>query len=664
MAVSNLAPSLSLLRVQDAFEFLRQPLPGRELPAAESPARRWLIRAIAIVALLANAAYLAWRTTSTVDLAVWWVSVPLLVLEFHAALGIALFTFSLWTVDSTRPARRVRKAPGRIAVLIPTYNESNDILIPTIAAAVAMRIKHETWVLDDGNRPEVARLAATLGARYLTRPTHEHAKAGNINHALGKIRADFIAILDADHVASDQFLVRTLGYFDDARVAVVQTPQEFYNTDSFEHASGGGEERFHEQALFYRVLQAGKNRWDAAFWCGTGAVLRMTALREVGGVATETITEDIHTTIRLHRRGWRTTYHNEVLVRGLAASDAATYSLQRLRWGTGAMQVLRTENPIFVSGLTIPQRLAYAATLLGWFDAWRSLGYLLLPVAVLLTGAVPIRAEPLHFFVYFTLTFLLGQLAMRVLSRGWHRSLLSIVFELVRMTPNIGATLTLIRPGRIGFRVTPKGRTGDARRPAPEPVLLRVTAALSVLGIAWFALTLLGRTPTRYEVPWAAYATAGWLVLNTVLLVAAIGRVRALRFAGERRASHRFDTVLHGQIDGTPCEIHDLSLTGARIELGRQPIVRSSPNRDGLPSLATHVLTVPIDGRVVELTAVARSERRDGVRTIVGLEFLPDQDAARAQLALGLFGTRLAPVDTVNDPVIDAGPSWVDETAA
>ena len=113
--------------------------------------------------------------------------------------------------------------------------------------------------------------------------------------------------------------------------------------------------------------------------------------------ATETITEDIHTTIRFHRRGWRTVYHNEVLVRGLAASDAATYSLQRLRWGTGAMQVLRIENPLVVPGLSIRQRLAYAATLLGWFDAWRSLGYLLLPVVVLLTGAVPIRAEPWTF---------------------------------------------------------------------------------------------------------------------------------------------------------------------------------------------------------------------------------------------------------------------------
>ena len=161
-------------------------------------------------------------------------------------------------------------------------------------------------------------------------------------------------------------------------------------------------QRFHEQVLFYRVLQPGKNRWGGAFWCGTGR--RGPGRRpctDVGGVATDTITEDIHTTIRLHRRGWRTVYHNEVLARGLAASDAATYQLQRHRWGTGAMQVLRSENPMFVRGLSITQRLSYAATLLGWFDAWRSLGYLLLPIVVIATGAVPIAADPLTFALAF-----------------------------------------------------------------------------------------------------------------------------------------------------------------------------------------------------------------------------------------------------------------------
>jgi cellulose synthase (UDP-forming) len=636
--------------------WLRAPLPGRDLPAPESPIRRRSIQALAVTALVVTAAYLLWRTVATVELAVWWVSVPLLILEIHAALGLVLFTFSLWDVDRRPTVRDVIATDDRVAVLIPTYNESLEILTPTIAAAIAMRVEHETWVLDDGSRPEVEQLALDLGARYLTRAEHDHAKAGNLNHALGIVEADFVAVLDADHVASPDFLVHTLGYFDDAGIALVQTPQEFYNLDSFEHQPGRTNEpdRFHEQALFYRVLQPGKNRWGGAFWCGTGAVVRVAALRDVGGVATDTITEDIHTTIRLHRKGWRTVYHNEVLARGLAASDAATYQLQRHRWGTGAMQVLRSENPMFVSGLSVPQRLSYAATLLGWFDAWRSLGYLLLPIIVLLTGAVPIRADALTFTLFFGFTFVLQQLALRVLSRGCHRPFLSILFEFVRMTPNLLATLSLITRRKVAFRVTPKGRTGlTGRRAAHEPRLLRYLALLSVFAAAWFALTIMGSTFTNYAIPWAAYASFGWLILNVFLLVSAIGRVRNLAYAGERRSSVRFETAFAGAFDGDRCQILDLSLTGARVA-----VRRFEPVED-------HKLVVELDGREVTLETLVRSNRPDAAgRSVLGLEFLPDQNLARAALALGLFHTTVVParvgaLDEASHPVGERAPGSI-----
>ncbi|MGH8993923.1 MAG: glycosyltransferase family 2 protein, partial [Acidimicrobiia bacterium] len=272
-------------------------------PEPESRSTKWRIRAIAVAALAMSAVYLVWRAAFTLNMSAWWLSIPQLLLEVHAATGLALFTFSLWDIDSVPPAAPGLTPPGRIAVLIPTYNESIDVLLPTVAAAAALEPAHETWVLDDGNRPAVRRLAAELGVHYLARTDRSGAKAGNVNNALTVIEADFVAILDADHVAGRNFLTHTLGYFADPEVAFVQTPQDFYNVDSFEHESrrrgwrGGGSARhvFSEQALFYRVLQPGKNRWRAAFWCGTGAVVRVEALRQVGGVATETVTEDIHT---------------------------------------------------------------------------------------------------------------------------------------------------------------------------------------------------------------------------------------------------------------------------------------------------------------------------------------------------------------------------------
>jgi cellulose synthase (UDP-forming) len=636
-----------------AIGWLRPELPGSGLPAPESRTRQWAIRSIAILALMVTTAYLLWRAGWTMALEVWWISIPLYVMEVHAALGLALFTFSLWDVDRRPATHDVTTTAFKVAVLVPTYNEGLEVLTPTVAAAIAMRLDHETWVLDDGARPEVERLAADLGARYLARPTHEHAKAGNLNHALGIIEADLIAVLDADHVASPDFLVRTLGYFDDPGLALVQTPQEFYNVDSFEHEGGGVNRRaadgvttarFHEQALFYRILQPGKNRWAGAFWCGTGAVVRVAALREVGGVATDTITEDIHTTIRLHRRGWRSVYHNEVLARGLAASDAATYQLQRHRWGTGAMQVLRLENPLVVSGLTLGQRLSYASTLLGWFDAWRSLGYLILPLAVVATGAVPIRADPMTFALAFTITFILGQLALRALSRGCYRPILSVLFEFVRMTPNLLATLTLFTNRRAAFRVTPKGRTGDGRRPNRVPRLLTSVLVMSVLGVGWYAATLLGATPIEYGNPWAVHVAFAWMLVNVGLIWLAIRRIRSADYAAERRVSVRFETDIAGRLDGIEAWVRDLSLTGARVEVPDASVVAPQ----------ARLVVDATDDTPIELHGTVRTTWTDGAgRVMVGFEFSPDQTAARARLARMLFDERAArrPEDVVAGPL-------------
>jgi len=628
-----------LVPARPNFGWVRTTLPGRLLPVPESRRRTWTIRAIALLALADTLGYLIWRAGWTLALDVWWVSLPLFVLEVHAFLGLSLFTFSLWDVDRRPATHDVTESGASVAILVPTYNEGLEVLTPTVAAAVAMRVPHQTWVLDDGNRPEVAGLAAELGAQYLARPTHAHAKAGNLNYALGVVKAELIGVLDADHVASPDFLVHTLGYFDDPDVALVQTPQEFYNVESFEHEGGGTTsasfdadaavtERFHEQALFYRMLQPGKNRWGGAFWCGTGAVVRVAALRDVGLVATDTITEDIHTTIRLHRRGWKTVYHNETLARGLAASDATTYQLQRHRWGTGAMQVLRKENPLVVPGLSVGQRLSYAATLLGWFDAWRSLGYVLLPIIVILTGAVPIKADALTFAAVFGTMFVLSQVSMRVLSRGCHRPVLSLLFEFVRMTPNLLATTTLFSNRRATFRVTPKGRTGDGRHRTHIPRPLTAILALTVVAGAWYALTLLGATPVRYEVPWAVHASFGWMLINVGLIWLAIRRVRSPRYAAERRSSVRFATSLTARLDGIDGTVRDVSLTGARVELPVPAAVAEDAR-----------LTVDMRGGVpIEFTGSTRSTWTDERgRTMVGFEFDDGQHAARAQLALALF---------------------------
>jgi len=573
----------------------------------------------------------------------WYLSVPMLVFEVHAAIGLGLFTFSLWDVD-VRPRRRELGRVPSIAVLIATYNEGPEILVPTIAAAVALEPAHETWVLDDGERPEIAELATSLGARYLARPTHEHAKAGNLNHALGVVDAEILAVLDADHVAAPDFLRATLGYFADPRMALVQTPQDFYNVTSFEHGGGVAYgEPFHEQTLFYRLLQPGKNRWNAAFWCGTNALVRAEALRAVGGAATETITEDIHTTIRFHRAGWRTVYHNEVLARGLAADDAAQYQLQRNRWGTGAMQVLRVENPLTVRGLTIGQRLGYAATLLGWFDSWRTLGFLALPPLVLISGQIPIIADGLTFAAAFGLTYGLQQAALDLLGRGAYRPILSIVFDLVRMSPNFLATLSLFTSRTPRFRVTPKGRIAAHRGRVEAPVLLRAALGASLVGAAVYLVHLFGVFSISYESEWAAAGAFFWLVVNAALVWVAMSRVRSLRFAAERRSAVRFAIDVAGAVDGDVASVQDVSVGGALVAT-QEPLVERE----------AHLLSFELPGGTTSLWARIRSSRRAASgEHHYAFEFEPGQYPAKGALACAVFVGRYPVVGTVRQPWSD-----------
>jgi cellulose synthase (UDP-forming) len=621
-------------RGEDALRF--PSFPDRAAPGGSLHDR--VARTVAVLAVAVTAAYLTWRAVATIDLAVWWVSLPLYLLELHAALGLGLYVFSLWDLRAQPPARPVPETGLRVAVLIPTWNEPPEVLAPTIAAAVAVRPAHETWVLDDGDRPHIARLAADLGARYLRRDDRRHAKAGNLNHALEEIDADIVGVLDADHVPRPDYLTATLGYFDDPLVALVQTPQDFYNLQSFEHSRTASRDGFNEQSLFYRAILAGKNRWQAAFWCGTNALLRVSALKDVGGVATGTVTEDIHTTILLHAKGWRTVYHNEVLARGLAAASAGQYLLQRHRWGTGAMQVLRTDNPLTVKGLSMAQRLAYAFTLFGWFDAWRSLGYLLLPVAVLFTGSVPIRAPLDTFAVAFVATFTLQQLTLWLLGRGWQRPWLAILFDLMRLPSNLAATLSLFGRRTVGFQVTPKGRTGERQRREQAPPILLATAAASAAAALWFVATVAGRTPLHYGVAPAAYAAAGWLAFNLALLSTAIGRIRSMRFGVERRASVRFPVSLPARLDDVPCLATDLSLTGARLSVA-----------GALPDEPSD-LVLEAPGRTVTLRCAVRARFDEADRSqTVGVEFVAGQWPAIGTLTHLLFNAGVG-LEVVPDP--------------
>jgi cellulose synthase/poly-beta-1,6-N-acetylglucosamine synthase-like glycosyltransferase len=599
--------------------------------------RTLLVRTLALLLLTLNLCYLIWRAFYTLEPSSLWIGGPFLLMETHLFISFALLTFSLWDTTPMPAPAPVETTAERVALLIPTYNEGREILLPVIAAAVALAPVHETWVLDDGNRPWLRELADELGARYLARTDRSHAKAGNINHALGVIEADLVAFLDADHIPTANFLSHTLGYFADPKVALVQTPQDYYNVDSFEHASLAADDgdqprsRWYEQAMFFRAVQAGKNRWGAAFWCGTGAIMRLAALRDIGGIPTTTITEDMHTTIKLHKRGWRSIYHNAPLARGLAARNAGEYQAQRFRWGAGGMQILRADNPLTTPGLSLPQRVEYASSMLFWFESWRTLGLLIVPILVLVTGTFPIHAPVLPFLLAWGTVSLLQELVSALLTRGYRRPLLWVIFRLIDMTPNLLATLTLFRRRPLPFRVTEKGRLGDLRERAGLPRPLLVLASLSIVALVWFGLSVAGYTRLHYANLGAAVVNAFWLVVNLALMLLAIGRVRSLQYGTERRTGFRFATNLSGVVASQPCRVQDISMSGALLS-----ITTAKPNK-WLGVGRQVALEVDIARETVRLEVEVRSRRAAGPhRAIYGVQFCDGQTQAVGRLALVL----------------------------
>jgi cellulose synthase (UDP-forming) len=271
----------------------------------------------------------------------------------------------------------------------------------------------------------------------------------------------FIAIFDADHAPQKNFLTSTLGYFSDTNVAFVQTPQDFFNLDSFQHrVNGKKKEMWTEQSLFFKVIQRGKDYWNAAFFCGSCAVVRRSALDLVGGFATATVTEDLHTSIKLHKAGFRSVYHPESVAFGIAPSTVAPFLQQRVRWGQGAMQVLKKENIFFTRELTIIQRLNYAASMMTYFDGWQKGIFYIAPVIVLTMGIMPIKADGVDFLLHFLPYYLLSLWVFKEAGRGYGGILYMEQYNFARFAAFIWATCGLFA-GKLQFKVTNKAQGGS-----------------------------------------------------------------------------------------------------------------------------------------------------------------------------------------------------------
>ncbi len=482
-----------------------------------------------VLSVTVSGRYLWWRYTSTIhaESAIGLIlSCLLLAAETYAFIVMVLGYFQVcWPLD-----RRPKKLPAdrstwpTVDVYIPTYNESLEVIKPTVFAARNLdwpADKLNVYILDDGSRDWVEAFAREAGVHYIKREEHNHAKAGNINNAMKHTTGEFITIYDCDHVPSSDFLTSTMGWpVSDSRIALVQTPHHFYSPDPFEknlHLERGMP---FENSLFHDYIQKGNDTWNAVMFCGSNAVMRRAALEEIGGIAVETVTEDAHTSLKLDRRGWKSACISKPLASGLSTESLSAHIGQRIRWARGMIQIFRLDNPLLRKGLTLPQRLCFLNAMIHFLHGLPRIIFLVAPLPYMFFDIYVIYATAAAIFAYVIPHMVHAAITNQQLQRGWRYPFLGVVYETVlSWYILLPTTVALIFPHKGKFNVTAKGMTIDKkyvdwRIAAPTLVLM----ALNVVGLAIGIYKTVTAADPQIS---TLVINIGWIAYNLLVLGAA-----------------------------------------------------------------------------------------------------------------------------------------------
>lgn len=547
--------------------------------------------------------YLVYRIRFTINPDALLLSISFFYADVHGFISLFLFAFQLWNP-------RERKAPPAlngvtVDIYIPTYNEDIAVIRKTVLGCAHINYPHTIHILDDGNRLDLAHKAKEWGCEYITREERTHAKAGNLNHALQRTHGEFVVILDTDCVPQPDFLDKTLGYFHDQKVAFVQTPHNYYNVDSFQfRISMEKKKSWIEQNLFYRLIMPGRDYWNSAFFAGTAAVFRKKALEDIGGFATGSITEDLHTTILLYSRGWKGVYHNEVLSNELAAKDLKNYHVQQLRWAEGNIGMFFKCNPLLKKGLTIPQRICFFSTIFGWLFGFPKAIYLIIPSIAVFAGLNPIQSFDFSFIwrcVFFLVVLIVG---FEYVTRGYGKIIYCEYFITMNFFVVIKAAFRSLF-GLFGmksiFKVTGKGSNETVRVSGLIPHIM--IFLLSCAGATWGCLKLCYGISDSIT---GATSVIFWNTVNGLLTFSVIEKTTRPH---QKRKDFRFigSIPVRYAVDGDAALINGLGVTKDINEFGIS-LITFAP----LPVQRKISLFLYLDLEIMECQATVQSIRNEG----------------------------------------------------
>jgi cellulose synthase (UDP-forming) len=623
--------------------------------------------------------YWIFRTTATLSYTGLWDFVFLMLLYIAETYGIFTHLVGLF-VNVTPIRRRSPPLPAdpslwpTVDVLIPTYNEPVEMVALTLTACTQLNYakgRLNVFVLDDGGttqklddpdpaRAEAARrrsrelkaAAASLGVHYLTRERNIHAKAGNINAALGaaittddhrrvaarhnpglgepRPQGDLVLILDCDHVSTRDFLQHTVGFFiEDEKLACVQTPHFFINPTPVEKNLGTAAISPGENEMFYGGIQLGLDFWNASFFCGSAALLRRRHLLEIGGLVEDTITEDAGTALRLHARGFNSVYLNKAMVMGLSPESFDSFIIQRSRWAKGMLQILLLRNPLRQKGLAWPQRICYLNACLFWLFGFARIIFFLSPLMFLLFGLRVYNASLMQVLVY-AVPHLLGSYFLSNYLYGKLRHpFYSELFEIIQSVYLIPAVISVfLNPWSPRFRVTPKTISLEHDTPTHLATPFYLMFLFNLLAFCAGAVLWINQPALLDTIA----ICLCWNTFNLFLVICCLGVVWERR---QLRRSHRYasrEPVRVKPSDGgrpAAAILRDLSISG----LGLSVDARMAPSEP-------HLLLEAADsyGHRYALPVQVLRTQDEGGRTTLGCRFAPEAEAVRRQVVGFVYG--------------------------
>ena len=423
--------------------------------------------------------------------------------------------------------------------------ESLAMLERTLHSMVGMRVPHDTWVLDEEDRPSVRALCERLGVRHFSRTGTPRlcqdtgafrpgTKYGNYNVWLDQVgydAYDIVAMFDPDHVPEAPYLERTLGYFAIDDVAFVQPPQVYYNQDASFVARAAAEESYAYYSLHLMASYAIGN----AVVIGCHGVHRTTALKAMGGLPAHDA-DDLYLTMSYRAAGWRGVFVPEVLAMGMTPVEWSAYLGQQLRWSRAVLDLKLRVLP------QLARQLSPVGRAMNLLHGASYLRALLVPVAygslaVMLIGnhAPPfLQPRPMMALAALLLTLaLLSRFEQRYyliphLEGGFHWR--STIMQLAKWPMFARAVADAVLHRSDHYLVTPKGRLGP-RTLGLAPLQLGVAA---VIAACWMIGT------ARHGTLATPLTVAATLVVITSVAIAASDLARpAAAFDAARYARRR-----------------------------------------------------------------------------------------------------------------------------